>query len=206
MPFNVMKTDALSKLIGAIGKRKVALDKAVQDAAIQCVAQSIAHRNATPGMSLFDALGTSSRRDALVAYLESFGNFGWNKAEKKLEFRDNKRDLTDEHMEKATVTWWYTMKKEPVVKSTFDADEAFDSLIDRIRKMSKRGVTVVNAEVLGVMEAAYAQYKAAQLQAETTPELAEALTARAEGKASPAQLAKLTEHFARPIGQVRKAA
>lgn len=204
--FVTMKSDALSKLIGAIGKRKVALDKAVQDAAVQCVAQSIEHRNATPGMQLFDALGTSSRRDALVSYLEAFGNFAWNKVEKKLAFADNARELSDEHMEKATVTLWFTMKKEPVIVSTFDADEAFDKLIDRVRKMSKRGVTIINGEVLAVMEKAYAQFKAAQLQAETTPELKDALEARATGTASPAQLAKLTEHFSRQVTQVAKAA
>ena len=47
---------------------------------------------------------------------------------------------------------------------------------------------------------------AAQLQAETTPELKDALEARAQGAATPAQLAKLTEHFGRKVTQVAKAA
>lgn len=207
--FVVIVAAELSKLIGSIGKRKVALDKAVQDAAVQCVAQSIVHRNATPAMSLFDALAGSMRRDALVKYLEMFGNLAWNKSEKKLEFKDLERPTAGEefekHMAAAVDTVWYTVKKESPIKSQFDAEEVIERAIDGLHKAAKRGATILHRDALEVVERAYAQFKAAQLQAETSPELSEALEARAKGLATPAQLALLTEHFARPVGQVKAA-
>lgn len=218
LKFKLVEMAALIGMIGAIGKRKVALDKAVQEAAVQCIAQSIVHRNATPAMQLFDALAGSVRRDALVVYLERFGNLRWNKQEtesqkKGLVFFENPKvkalkddSERDAWLETAAETLWYTLKKENVVKSVYDADEAISSLIDRLHKMAKRGTKIENIEVLQTVEKAYRDYKVAQLQADTSPELTEALQARAEGKATPAQLAKLTEHFARPVGQVKKAA
>lgn len=208
--FVLVSASALAGMIGSIGKRKVALDKAVQDAAVQCVAQSIVHRNATPAMELFAAMAGSMRRDALVVYLERFGNLGWSKDEKKLSFKDNQRPKEgaefESHMASATDTVWYTLKKESPIKSVFDADEVIAATFDKLHKAAKRGAKIENIEVLHTLESVYAQYKAAQLQAETDPVVQEAIEARAAGKASPAQLAKLTEHFARNIGQVRKAA
>lgn len=207
--FVIIVAAELSKLIGSIGKRKVALDAAVQQAAVQCVAQSIVHRNATPAMSLFDALAGSMRRDALVKYLEMFGNLEWDKKEKKLSFKDLSRPTEgaefQKHMATALETVWYTVKKESPIKSQFDAEEVIERAIDGLHKAAKRGATILNREALDTVERAYAQFKAAQLQAETSPELAEALEARAQGLATPAQLAMLTEHFARPIGQVKAA-
>ena len=213
LKFKLVEMAALIGMIGAIGKRKVALDKAVQEAAVQCIAQSIVHRNATPAMQLFDALAGSMRRDALVVYLERFGNVRWNKDDKKLAFFDNPKvaELADDAardawLADAAETLWYTLKKENVVKSVYDADEAIASLIDRLHKMAKRGTKIENIEVLRAVEKSYRDYKVAQLQAETSPELKAALEARATGKATPADLARLTEHFQREVGQVAKAA
>jgi hypothetical protein len=207
--FNLKGVGELSKLIGAIGKRKVALDKAVQDAAVQCVAQSIVHRNATPAMELFVAMQGSMRRDALVSYMEKFGNLGWDKTEKKLTFRDNKRpasgDKFEAWMEQASNTVWYTTKKESPIKSEFDAEEVIERAIDSLHRAAKRGAKILHPDALRVVESAYAQFKAMQLQAETSPEVQEALEARAQGKATPAQLARLTEHFSRKVGQVQDA-
>jgi len=213
LKFAVMVAAELTKLIGSIGKRKVALDVAVQKAAVQCIAQSIVHRNATPAMELFAALAGSMRRDALVVYLERFGNIRWVKDEKKLSFFENpavkkleNEAAVDAWLDTAAETVWYSLKKENPVKSVYDADEAISSTIDRLHKMAKRGTKIENIEVLQAVERAYAQYHADKLQAEVDPELKQALEDRANGKATPAQLAKLTEHFSRPVGQVRKAA
>lgn len=216
--FVLVSASELAGMIGAIGKRKVALDKAVQEAAVQCVAQSIVHRNATPAMQLFDALIGSMRRDALVVYFERFGNLKWNKQETESEkkgivFHENPKVKAlagdkerDEWLATAAETLWYALKRENTPKSVYDADEAIKSLIDRLHKMAKRGTKIENVEVLNVVQRAYTEYHMNALQAETTPELKEALEARAAGRASPAQLAQLTEHFARDVGQVRKAA
>lgn len=223
LKFKLIEASALAIMIGAIGKRKVALDKAVQDAAVQVVAQSIVHRNATPAMQLFDALAGSMRRDALVVYLERFGNLKWNKQEtetqkKGLVFHENakvkalKDDAArDAWLTEATETLWYALKRENPVKSVYDADEAISSLIDRLHKMAKRGTKLENIEVLQTVERAYRDYKVAQLQRDSqmTPDVKDAFDARAAGKATPAQLAKLTEFFSREKGevtQVQKAA
>ncbi|HYF55013.1 MAG TPA: hypothetical protein VEA41_12210 [Salinarimonas sp.] len=214
--FSIIAASELAKSIKAIGTRKVALDKAVQDAAAQCIAQSIVHRNATPAMQLFEVLANSVRRDALVVYLEKFGNLGWNKSEKKLAFRDNgfafeanSEELTA-HMEVVVGTAWYSLKKEPEVVSVFDAEDLLGKTIDRINKAIKRGATVVHRELASEVEQVLRKHQAAELQkvsaAEQNPELKQALDERAAGRATPAMLAKLTEHFGRPIEQIRKAA
>lgn len=213
LKFKLISASELAKAIGAIGKRKVALDKAVQVAAVQCVAQSIVHRNATPAMELFAALQGSMRRDALVVYFERFGNLKWNREEtaeqkKGLVFHENAKiaDDKDAWLATAAETVWYSLKKESPIRSEYDAESVIEKAIDSLHRAAKRGAAIINPEALKVVETAYAQFKAAQLQAQTDPEVQEAIEARAAGQATPSQLAKLTEHFARPMGQVRKAA
>lgn len=158
MPLKTFKlTDAseLTKQIGQIGKRKVAMDNAVQAAAVQCIAQSIVHRNSTPAHSLYDALAGSMRRDALVKYFELYGNLVWDKEKKRITFRDNKREETDEYLEKVAAVVWHTVKKEPTIKSEFDGTVELEKFFSRVHAMVKRGTKLVNGAAFEKAESAF---------------------------------------------------
>lgn len=169
MPRNneVMKADALAKLIGTIGRQKVRIDAMTQTAAVQCIAQSIVHRNSTPATQLFDVLGKSTRRDALVAYFERFGNLMWSKVESKVVFCDvanlpsrTKLEWTDEYAAKVAEVVWFNAKPEPKIKSNFDVEDAVSKLIETIERNIKKGVDVKNSALYDDVAAAYYRYRA----------------------------------------------
>ena len=211
----LMEMTQLAKLIGTIGKQKVALDKNIQTAAAECVAQSIVHRNATPSMQLYDAVGNTTRRDALVAYFEKFGNLAWSRADKRVTFFDTGKILgadkalvwTEEYAKQVCDTPWASLKKEPEVVSVYDMDTEFSKFFKRLERLAADpAVTVKNKEMLATVRAAY-YHCAADLAMKTTKvddtiiaageevEVTAAKRAEAAGPATPEQLALLKEHF-----------
>lgn len=196
--------DALSKLIGRIGRASANLTKMIQEAAVQCIAQSIIHRNATPAAQLFDAVGSSARRDALVQYFEMFGNLTWSKGEKKVIFVDmekipNGRKLawTDEYAEKVAETLWFKVKAETQPKSIFDVEEEAQKFLERLSKAKGRGAELKNAGLLDRLLDTYRQFVGEQyLKATTALPTAEDVKVAAEaGKASAEKLQALQETF-----------
>lgn len=172
----LMKADALSKLIGQIGRASAKLVDQIQTAAIQCIAQSIVHRNATPAMQLFDAVGSGARRDALVKYFEMFGNLTWSKAEKKVIFVDmekipggRKLEWTDEYAQKVAAVVWLKAKAEPQPKSIFDVDEETSKFLERLTRAKGRGAELKNAALLERLMATYHAYVAEQYTGTTIP-------------------------------------
>lgn len=211
----LMEMTQLAKLIGDIGKQKVALDKKIQIAAAECVAQSIVHRNATPSMQLYEAVGNTTRRDALVAYFEKFGNLAWSKADKRLTFFDTEKILgadkklawTEEYAKTVADTPWQSLKKEPEVVSTYDVDAEFSKFFKRLERLAADpAVSVKNKEMLATVKAAYL-HCSADLSMKSTKvddkiieegkqvELTAAKKAEAEGRATPEQLALLKAHM-----------
>lgn len=164
----VMEVSALSKLIGSIGKRRVALDSAIQTAAVQCIAQSVVHRNATPAVQLFDVLGKSTRRDSLVALFERFGNLMWSKVDNKVTFCDveklpgrTKLEWTAEYATKVEAVLWFNAKPEPKIKSVFDVEDAVSTMIANIeRNIKKGGMEIKNADLYDRIASAFYGYRA----------------------------------------------
>jgi len=76
----------LSKLITAIGRIGKKIDEQIQVAAIQAIGYSIIHGDIRFGQQLFDNMPSGARRQALVTYLEKFGQFVWMSTEKKFNF------------------------------------------------------------------------------------------------------------------------
>lgn len=193
----------LSKFIGSIGKQKVALDQRIQQAFVQVVGQSIVHRNSTPAHQLFEATGTSSRRDALVAAFEKFGNLYWSKVEKRVMFADrSKLDKNSPHYaelkwdeEYATMvaaTPWYSLKKEPEPKSEYDVESELGKFINRFKKyIGDPHITVKHKDLLGKMQAVYNSYVMGQIPLMTEEEQTKLL---AEGKKN-VDTSKLREKF-----------
>jgi hypothetical protein len=188
MSVQVMEVGTLAKLIKMIGRQKVRIDNMIQTAAVQAIAQSIVFRNSTPAAQLFEAVGVSSRRDALVKYFEMFGNLCWSKREKKVIFYDvakveNKPELAwnDEYSAKVAAYVWHKAKPEPKLVSSYDVEEKVSQLIDNLRKSAKRGITLENAALLDSVESLYVKYVASTQDAKDKAKMA--ATPALEGEA-----------------------
>jgi hypothetical protein len=163
----VMEMSKLSKLIGTIGRQRVRVETMIQTAAVQCIAQSIEHRNSTPAAQLYEVLGKSNRRDSLVAYFERFGNLAWSKVEDKVVFFDvaslpGRTTLTwsDEYAKKVEGVQWFNAKPEPKVKSVFDVEDAVSKLIESCERAIKKGIEVKNPELYDSVAAVLYAFKA----------------------------------------------
>jgi hypothetical protein len=206
MKLKLMEGKALTQLIGSIGKARVQLDGQIQLAAVQCIAQSIVHRNTTPANAL---MGVVSKHHVatVVAYLERFGNFAYEKKGGKLDFLEVYKV---EELEKAIANIgdakWFDAKKPAKVVSQYDYLQMCSDFFERCFKtMKKEGVEHVNKPILNAAYAAYCEAvskaygegeKSLEQQAIDT-----ALDSRGKGLATPAQLKMLAEHFGRPITQ-----
>lgn len=182
----VMEAGKLAKLIGVIGRQKVRQENMIQSAAVQCIAQSIEHRNSTPAAQLYDVLSGSVRRDSLIAYFERFGNLAWSKADKKVIFFDVAKVLnkdiawTNEYAAQVNAMLWFKAKPEPIVKSAFDVADAVEKLIASCERAIKKGQTIHDVDLFDDVAAVFYRYRAAAAE--------EGLTQMAYKGATPSEL------------------
>jgi hypothetical protein len=206
MKLRILEGKALTKLIGSIGLARVQLDGQIQAACLQVIAQSVLHRNVTPGNALVEAV-SKHHTATLVTYLERFGNFAWDKKETKLVFREtHATDQLEAALEMIGDHKWYDAKKPPKVVSEYDAVKVIGDVFDKLFKAKSKGIAITNGPVL---EAAHAAYCAAIAKAydegdKSVEKLAidQALEARGKGLATPAQLKMLAEHYGKPVQQI----
>lgn len=210
MKLKILEGKALTKLIGSIGMARVQLDGQIQAACMQVIAQSVLHRNITPGNMLVDAV-SKHHTATLVAYLEKFGNFAWDKQEARLAFREVHQP-TDEALEACLEmigdAKWYDAKKPAKVVSQYDAGKVLSDTFEKLFKAATKGITIVNKPILDATHAAYcaAVAKAYEDGDKSLEQQAvdQALEARASGKATEAQLKMLAEHYGRAVTQVKE--
>lgn len=212
----LMTVGELSKLIGGIGKQKVRLETAIQQAAVECIGQSIVHRNVTPAISLFEACEGSVRREALVAFFEKFGNVAFLKSAKKGEpklgfYEQHKPEAwTEDFVEGVNATKWMAAKKEADPVSKYDAEREAGRFIERMRKLAAdTGKQVDHKDLIDELYTVYARYVATRTLKETKVDesqlhqAADATTvAVIRQDAQPASadaVAALAEHFGTPI-------
>lgn len=220
--------------IKAIGTKRAEYDAAVQDAAMQVIGQSWAHRNVTPAIELVKAVSKHDRA-TLVTYLEKFGQMKWDTKAETLAFIDREGqfkatiDKTSELLfaefeDAMTASKWYDAKKPPVVKSVYDGPAEISNLLDRLFKKAGKGATIKGMAIVKDVHAAYCAAVAKHYGEEevTTPnggqvpaqtnvagvvqaDRVNELAASATSKATSEQLAKLAEHFNPAEPQVKAA-
>ena len=164
----LMDLAVLMSAIGIIGRTSIKTESQIQHIAVQCIAQSIVHRNSTPARELYENLPKGFRHDALAAYFERFGNLAYavdaksaNKA-KTIVFYD-----VEKH-ENKVLSWsplyeievesfhWTkgTPKKDPT--SIYDADEAISKMLEKLNKHASDSTkTVKHRDLLDAMIKAY---------------------------------------------------
>lgn len=175
--FEVMQADALNKEIKSIGVAGNKLNTRIQIAALNAVHYSIAHGDVGFGQRLVLALNNGQRKNSLVAFLEKFGKFQWNKEEKSLVYR--KRDdipntEATERVEAITEMWFDTIKP-PAVQSMYDFDSSFEKFMKNAKKAAENpDIVFEGGEDMSALLEAWASIKAAKVQAteedETTVE------------------------------------
>ncbi len=133
----LMSTLDLQKLVHSIGKRGASLNKDIQSAAVAAVGYSVIYGDTTFGNRLLDALGTWTRKDALVAFFEKYGNFAWMKSDKKLAFFKAQETMSESEFEAyaETLPQWDTAKRPPQVVSKYDVAAEFDKFLKRMEKL-----------------------------------------------------------------------
>lgn len=161
----LMSVEDINKGINQVKTSGARFDALVQRIAVECVAQSIIHRNVTPGNDLFNALPKGSRRDSLVAWFERFGHFAWMKTEKKLAFFDAKLEMTAAYFVEVRATHWTTGTKPAAIVSTYDLEKEFSKVLDRLGKIvSDSTKTIEHRDLYAKLRLTYNAYVAGHLQ------------------------------------------
>lgn len=155
----LMQSADLIKKIGSIGRATAKLTKDIQLAAVNAVGYSIVHGDVTIAQRLFDAVGTTVRRQSLVSFFEKYGQLCYSTVEKKFVFF--KVEGIEFNEAKLMATPWQDAKKEALV-SELDASDLVAKLIKRIESNIEKKVTVKHSALLDDLKIMYAQYLQAE--------------------------------------------
>lgn len=161
----IMEMTTLMRLIGRIGKRGQQVHDWIQTAAVQAVAYSIVDRNITPAKQLVGALNAGNRKDALVRYLEKFGNLAWAKNEQgdydfaffEVKVKGELLQWTPEYAKLAQDFVWSKAIKPPTPKSMYDVAAALSQLIDAAHRAVKKQIPLMHGELLSSLEGLQAE-------------------------------------------------
>jgi hypothetical protein len=151
----LQSTQDLNKKIASIGRAGERLRKDIQSVAVQAIGYSIEHGDVTIGQRLYDALGTSMRRQALVTFFEKNGQFCWSSVEKKFVFFKVEGIKFDEKMLMATP--WNEAKKETIV-SELDVADLVARLIKKVEAGIEKKLDVKHSALIDDIKIAYSQY------------------------------------------------
>lgn len=136
--------------IKSLANRGKKFDADVQNIALAIIAHTEAHSDYTKAEALYKALPAGSRRASLVQWFLAFGKIralNPKVAEDKAKMdagavfafdRDKRTDMEGAHK-----TAWHSMgKPEAKPADVFDVQKAAASLLQRMRKAQKAGVTI----------------------------------------------------------------
>lgn len=159
----LMDLAVLMQAIGIIGRATIKTEAQIQHVAVQCIAQSIVHRNATPAKELYDNLPKGFRHDSLAAYFEKFGNLAFK--DKSIVFYDCEK-LSSKKIEWTPVYeisvesfHWTKGTKKADPKSIWDAEEDIGKVLERLVKLAADTTkTVLHKELLERVVATYNAY------------------------------------------------
>lgn len=155
-----MTDEGFAVLISQIKRLGKLTNNAIQRAAVFAVWKSIEDRNATPARTLFDAMPSGTRRQALIVFFEKHGNLCFSTANKRIEFFDVE-DLTGTpcpEFNEDKMPMWHTMAKEPDLTSAWDVTDQVEKVLARLEKaVDHKSREVLNADLIGkIREVMYA--------------------------------------------------
>lgn len=165
--FALLSTTELTKKIAGIGKASAKLTRDIQVAAVNAIGYSIEYGDITIGQRLFEALGSSMRRQALVSYFEKHGQFCWSATEKKFVFF--KVEGIKFNPDLLMTLPWDEAKKENIV-SEIDVEDMVRKMIRRIESSIEKGIEVKHKDLYSDLTHCLARYHSEQAEAEAEDE------------------------------------
>jgi hypothetical protein len=166
--FALLPVAELNKKIAGIGKASARLTRDIQVAAVNAIGYSIEHGDVTIGQRLYEALGTSMRRQSLVTFFEKHGQFCWSSSEKKLVYF--KVDGIKFNPEVLMGTPWDEAKTEHIV-SEIDVEDMVKKMIKRIENSIEKGITVKHKDLYSDLTHCLARYHSDLAEADDEPML-----------------------------------
>jgi hypothetical protein len=156
----------LIKRIGSIGKASAKLTRDIQEAAVNAIGYSIIHGDITIGQRLYEALGSSMRRQSLVSYFEKHGQFCWSANDKMFKFYKVEGIQFD--YESLMGLPWDEAKKEAIV-SDLDVEDMVKRMIKRIENAIEKGVEVKHKDLYSDLTHTLARYHSDLAETEDAP-------------------------------------
>jgi len=145
----------------------ITLRDMIQQVAMSAIFHSVQSQNNDIGIKLFESMVDGLRKQSLVTYLETYGNFSWDKDAKALvHVRNpaNERDTAKLSAEQVTelhavlsANPWYDASGKEEICTTLDVAAEVTKLIKRIQKSVKKGHTVTGEGSLAEIMLAYSR-------------------------------------------------
>ena len=154
LKYRPMSDEDFALSVAAITRSLVFSTTEIQKAAVSVLCHSLTSDTVTQQQkavakanTLYDTLGTESRKDSLLAYFEKYGNLVFSKVDKKVVYFDREQVLgadkkivwTDDYAEKVTTIKWNEVKKPPTPKSIYDCEVEVRKFVDSMDKQVKLG-------------------------------------------------------------------
>jgi len=161
----LMEKNVLVTAIARAGKARAKLQQTLQELAVQAIGYSVVHGDVTIANKLLENLVSGMRKDSMVAFLETYGNFAWMKSEKKLAFYSAIAPMTAKDFalwaEETITIKWHEAKRAPEPTSIYDVGAEFDKFLKRMEKL--RGDATIELRhkaLLDTLEETAAKYHA----------------------------------------------
>jgi hypothetical protein len=191
--FTILSTSEFNALANKTAKIGASYDTNMQVLAVNAIAQSIIHNNVTPCNKVLSIMNKSSRKAAMIEYLEHYGYAAFSKTDEKFVFCKIESEEAKEFDGKKLmlISWTSFKAKKPQAAVDIEA---------MLLKLIKSGETAIindsgikHGALLDMVKVALSNYHEELLAhiPDTEEEIAEAKAAEAEEKA--AKAAKVTK-------------
>lgn len=140
---------ALTKVIKSIATRGQKLDHDIHVAGVSCLQHIANHSDTTLLNDLVNALPKGARKHAFVEWALAYGNVSLldksldgdqDKIAKGQVFKLDRSKSFD--LDGAVANAWYNFKPEPDLLTAFDVHKAVSTLVKRVTKASRDGVSL----------------------------------------------------------------
>jgi hypothetical protein len=181
----MLTTSEFNELANATAKIGATWDSNMQVLAVNAIAQTIIHGNVSPCNKVLSIMNKSSRKAAMIEYLEHYGYAAYSKTDEKFVFckleSEDEKEFNGKKL--MLISWTSFKKKAPVAACDIEA------LVLKLIKTGESAIindsTVKHGELLDAVKVALAQYHESLLTCtpDTEAEIAECKEIEAEEKA-----------------------
>lgn len=161
MSFNILTSKQYASKLNTLVKNQKQADELIHALACNAIYHSILNGQVTPANQLISKLGRSSRRNDLISWMVTYGNFKYNNQQNILEHRmAHKHDEIAAHLQAEAAfnsPFWDEVKERKVIES-IDVLALTKAAIIKVKKEMKkaaeegRTLDVKHGEALSKLE------------------------------------------------------